>query len=162
MYPKWDKNYFTYVELLEKYLRLIKPKRILEWGPGHSTRIMIIKCPRAEIISYENDKHWFKKYNDEFGNKVKLILIEAPLENRKSLIWKQYTNPALEGKFDLVFIDGHERVRCMKTTTKLLSKNGVVILHDCRKRGYQEGIELFDTIEKANNTLCLKRKNALP
>ena len=157
----WDEKYFTYIPLLEKYLARLKPKRILEWGPGHSTRIMITKAPKAEIISYENEAKWFHKRNREFGNKAKIVLAEAPTEDRKQFAWKKYTDPLVEGKFDLIFVDGRERVRCMKTATKLLSKNGVLILHDANRGAYREGIALFDIVERDRNTLCLKRKTSL-
>lgn len=157
----WNKQYFTYIDLLEKYLKIIEPKRILEWGPGHSTRIMITKCPKAEIISYENEVKWFNKRNREFGNRVKLVLAEAPINDRKRLAWKKYTTPSIKDKFDLIFVDGRQRVQCMKTATKLLNKNGVLILHDSNRKVYKPGIELFDVVEKDRNTICLKLKSSL-
>lgn len=159
---KWvllEQKFTSYTDLLEKYLKIVKPKRILEWGPGYSTRIMMRKCPKAEIISYENERRWFQKYRNEFSNKIKHILIEAPEDDRQHTTWKQYTNPSVKEKFDLIFVDGRERVRCMKTANKLLNENGVLILHDSDREYYKEGIELFDIVEKGSNTLCLKIQN---
>jgi len=156
----WDTAYFTFIPLLEKYLKIIEPKRILEWGPGHSTRIMITKSPKSEIISYENEYKWFVKRNKAFGNKVELVFAEAPSDDRKAMAWKKYTNPSVKGKFDLIFVDGRERVRCMQAATKLLSKHGILILHDSSRKQYKAGIELFDIVERDKHTVCLKLKKA--
>ena len=152
----WKDPFFTYIEFLIKYLRLIKPKKILEWGPGQSTKVMLQECPDAQIICCENEKGWFEKYQTEVGDKVRLIYIDAPNKNRKDIRWNAYTNPAVRGKFDLIFVDGRERVRCLHTAFKRLKPNGVVLLHDANRKRYEEGICLFNQIEKANDTIYLE------
>jgi len=152
----WKDLFFNYIELLIKYLRLVKPKRILEWGPGQSTKIMLQECPNAQIICCENKKGWFEKYQRELGDKVRFIYVDAPDNNRQDNRWTAYTDPAVKGKFDLIFVDGRERVRCLQTAFKRLKPNGIVLLHDANRTYYEEGIRLFDQVEKANDTVCLK------
>jgi len=143
-------QFFSFITLLKKHIRLVKPTRILEWGPGQSTNFMLRECPDAEIICIESDQRWFNKYNKEFGHKVSLFHYPD---------WDIYTNPPVEGPFEIIFVDGHKRVRCMQTAVKLLSKDGVLVLHDGHREEYKPGIALFDTIEESHQTICLKQKS---
>ena len=153
------KTYEDYKPLLVKYLRIIKPRKILEWGPGPSTKTMREECPNAKIITCEHDYKWFNKWLKEFDNiNITLLYLEGPIEDRKDLLWNVYTNPPVEGKFDLIFVDGRERVRCMRASLNLLSKNGVLLLHDANRRRYKKGVSLFVLNEKLFRTLCLKLK----
>lgn len=152
----WQDGFFSFIELLKKYLSLIKPKRILEWGPGQSTKIMLYDCPGVEITCCEDKKKWFEKYYPEFGNKVDFIYVDAPERDRKDSSWDAYTNPAVKGKFDLIFVDGRERVKCLKTAFKRVNFDGVVLVHDSNRARYQPGIRLFNLIEESGYTSCLK------
>lgn len=144
----------TYRPLLEKWCRAISPMRIIEWGPGESTCIMMKLCPEVEITSVEHNKRWF----EEWKHLGCVILREAPEENRKDLGWLSYINAA-EGKFDLAFVDGRERVRCLKFAKEHLNPSGVAILHDAHREEYREGIELFRVVERDSDTVVLGLKS---
>ena len=152
----WQDGFFSFIELLVKYLELLKPKRILEWGPGQSTKIMLHMCPDAQITCCEDSQKWFECYHGQFGHRVRFIYVDAPDRDRTDARWDAYTNPAVKGKFDLIFIDGRERAKCLHTAFKRLRPNGIVLLHDADRKHYQEGIRLFNPFEKFGNTACLK------
>ena len=49
----------------------------------------------------------------------------------------------LEQKFDIIIVDGRDRVNCCKQSLEALSENGVVILDDSERHEYAEAIVFF-------------------
>lgn len=143
-------NFLSFTPLLVKYLGLKKPKTILEWGPGHSTRIMASECPDAEIDSYETDERYYQVARFDFVNNshVRIHYVPDQLECAKAPI-------LLDKWFDLIFVDGRKRVTCMKTAKDILASDGVVLLHDCEREEYAEGIKLYRVLESLEGTIAL-------
>ena len=154
-------NIHSFEKYLRKWLLDIKPGRILEWGPGKSTEIMLECAPDAKIISFEHDKSWYKRALKKFGDKVELRLRPA-LSNGRMSAYAVEAYLSKEAKFDLIFVDGRRRVECLLTATRLVSEDGVVILHDADRKDYVLGIELYDIIEKSpsGDTLVMRKKRA--
>lgn len=150
-------NPTSFIKFLREYLEKIKPRYILEWGPGKSTSIMLEES-NAHIISIEHQKKWYDHWRKLLSGKYTIILVEAPEENRKDPKWNDYCNPIPSPTvmFDLIFVDGRERNRCLKYATTHLNPNGVVILHDSERPQYREGKELFETIKEESGTCVLK------
>ena len=147
----------SYRPMLSKWCNTVKPKRILEWGPGESTKLMRMMCPDAEIISVEHNEHWYNVAKKNLkGMDIKLLLHEAPVDDRKDIAWDGYTEPFVQGKFDLIFVDGRERVRCLQFAKKVVTQNGIVLLHDSEREYYKKGIELFEKLEEWEGTVCLR------
>ena len=46
-----------------------------------------------------------------------------------------------EQQYDVVIIDGRDRVNCIKQSIKALSTEGVVLLDDSHREKYKEGID---------------------
>ena len=138
----------SFIPLLAKWMFIVYPHRILEWGPGKSTRLMARLRPDAEIITYEHDYNWFKVAKQTLApfKNVDLRLREKD---------KDYSHPDVKGKFDLIFVDGRERVECMKFAKDHLAKYGALLLHDCERPRYEEGVKLFRICEELEGTLCL-------
>lgn len=147
--------------LLEKWCKKVRPSRILEWGPGESTKDMIKWCPDAKIISIEHQKQYFEEWDKYFNpdENVLILLREAPESDRSDKGWKEYIEPShSDTKFDLIFVDGRERVKCMKYALSVLSEKGVVLLHDAERGEYNEGINLYDIADHGDGTFILKPK----
>lgn len=144
----------SFDKILEKWCLKTNPKRILEWGPGYSTQLMRKSCPNAEIFSIEHQKEYADKWTHIFflDDKVKIILREEDETGHMD----SYVNPPVEGKFDLIFIDGRNRLLCLKKSKELLSENGVVILHDSERPQYKEGIQLYYMVDVEYGTVALK------
>lgn len=149
----------SFIPMIEKWCEKIKPKNILEWGPGYSTKMFLDLCPEARIASVEHSEEWANKWKKEIQHKnLSIILIEAPEDDRTDERWNNYTNPLKTSKFDLIFVDGRERVRCLKSALNMVKPNGVVILHDGEREEYREGTRLYDVVEVEHDTICLKKK----
>ena len=101
--------------------RLNKNLRIFEYGSGYST---LFYAPRVHsVTSVEHDKEWYLKIKTLIPENV--FLHHCELSNSG-----HYSNFINTGKisFDLVIIDGRDRVNCIKYSISKLSEMGVVIL----------------------------------
>lgn len=50
---------------------------------------------------------------------------------------------SLARKFDLIFVDGRKRRRCLLQAARLMKPNGVTLLHDAYRRHYQCAFDAF-------------------
>ena len=134
------------IYLFEKYIKKINPKKILEWGPGVSTKI-IKKLTDAEILSIEHHGLWYKKAKG-FAN-VKHIEIKKNTS---------YATIAYEhGPFDMIFIDGRRRVECAIVAKQVISPGGVIMLHDKNRENYMRPLRPhIKIIEEGEKTIVFK------
>ncbi|WP_078381386.1 O-methyltransferase [Sutcliffiella halmapala] len=141
---------------LRKWLREIKPKKILEYGPGYSTKIMLQECPDAQITSIEHHIKWYEKAKKQFGKKINLVFEKTSGYKSHYACWPLMQNKVPE--YDLIFIDGRRRVECLAVGLEVLNTNGVIILHDAERKEYQHGIALYDVVSNEVRTKVLKKK----
>lgn len=144
--------FLSFEKLLIKYLRLIKPELVLEWGTGNSTRIMLEECPKAEIHTIEHDLNWFVKWYGTFKDRKNVYAYCIPLTENYYLAPLSFLQ---KGKFDLVFIDGRQRVKCIQVAKTVICDEGVVILHDSERERYSSGKALFRIIEESDGTAVM-------
>lgn len=114
--------------VLIDWLLRVRPRSIVEWGPGMSTEIMLKHAPEAKILSIEHDEAWLEVARQKFGERI--ILEHQRCDNRIS---SYASNVIDKGPFDFAFVDGRRRVECVLTALTCLNPGGVVLLHDiCR------------------------------
>lgn len=49
----------------------------------------------------------------------------------------------LNKKFDVIIVDGRDRVNCVKNAIKNLKESGVIVLDDSERESYKEGIDFI-------------------
>ena len=126
---------------------------VLEWGLGFSTRYFtaILRSKNIEFewdaIEYDIDWYIFaKKWGLE---NVNLFLFQEELPDDKQWMRGREMNeyvdfPKTRGKkYDLMFVDGRKRVRCLEIAKDYLKENGIVILHDAQRQDYHEGFKYY-------------------
>lgn len=130
------KSWDSYMDTLLAILSEFKPKNILEFGSGKSTGVMAM-APSVELIhTYEHDHEYFSKFNKSAFDNLELHLIENQDEyayhfkNKKKI-------------YDLIFVDGVNRPRCIKESRHFLSQTGVMMLHDAAREEYEDAIKPF-------------------
>lgn len=127
----WD----SYKDALYKILDMFKPVNIFEFGPGVSTSIMAM-YPSVQLIdSVEHDKAWYEKWKWEMPENVNLMF-QPNME-----LYPE--TPGRVEKYDLIFVDGREREKCLYTVREKLTENGVVVLHDAERYTYQEPMSFY-------------------
>ncbi len=119
---------------------------VLEWGSGGST-VYYTKFLREKGVSYtwtsvEYNKRWYERVSDlvKSDPNTKLVLFDVGNDvlRQRDLPMDEYVNyPATLGKkYDVIFVDGRKRRRCVLEAARLLNPRGVVLLHDARRTFY--------------------------
>ena len=147
-------GFHSFWDILKDYLNLIPwEAEILEWGPGDSTQLMLDERPAAMITTYEHDPHWFQVAKKRFCHEENITLRYRTLESN------YHTHPlTMDRKFDLIFIDGRNRVKCCMTAEKLVADHGYVLLHDANREEYRNGVRLFEVIKIESDTAVMRKK----
>ena len=127
-------EWYSYTETLTRICKELNPKRILEWGPGHSTGLMHKLRPDAEIDSLEHDEKWHHSQTGKFLCAAMIRIIHRTGDDY--VLW-----PVDQPKYDLIFVDGRRRVECLKVAGACLADGGVIVLHDGERDYYQPGID---------------------
>ncbi len=129
----------------------------MEWGTGYSTKYYpdILKEKGIKFIwdSIEYDVRWSDAIaNLDLSEGVTIYLFDEPIlriDDRRALRGFEMNDYVkfplrLKRKYDLIFIDGTKRVRCMEIALKILKKDGIVILHDAQRVSYNDGVKLYN------------------
>lgn len=126
----------------------LQPKKCLEWGSGYSTLIFPeLIHGDFKWISLEHDKKWSEKIkdmNDCSNVEIHHISTDCSSSSKNNNNFKEYVEfPNKFGKFDLIFVDGRAREKCLIKGYKLLEDDGVIILHDANREKYHKPLELY-------------------
>ena len=143
---------YSYKNILSKYLSELRPKNIVEWGPGKSTHLILSALDDIKLLSIEHDKNYFNKINMEIDDTrwSSLLVKNTNRASRYAHIIRDYP-PA-----DLYFIDGRRRVECAFSAMSH-SPDSTLILHDCSRKMYTDILKPFvDIIEEKDDTLVFK------
>jgi hypothetical protein len=116
--------------------RLQKDMTLFEYGSGYSTLFYSRLVKR--VVSVEHDKAWYEAVRTMAGPNVHLLY--QPLDDDGE--YCRLINQQNE-KFDVVVIDGRDRVRCAINSYESLSKNGVVVMDDSEREKYSNGSRFY-------------------
>jgi protein-L-isoaspartate O-methyltransferase len=135
---------YPMISLLEK--RLNKDLTIFEYGSGYST-IFFARLAKS-IDSIEYDEKWFELIKLKVPDNAKVYFVDKDVDG------KYCRSIDLTGKnYDIVIVDGRDRVNCIKQAVEKLTERGVIILDDSERERYKEGIEY--AVQKGFSTLEL-------
>jgi len=125
--------WFTYSFIDFMAPRLSGTMHVFEYGSGYSTRYFASRV--ASVTSAEHDREWLATGMENKMDNVTLIHYEGIIDG-------DYCRAAsLQGKkFDVILIDGFDRVNCCKYAVAALNEHGVVIFDDTELEKFQEGI----------------------
>lgn len=108
---------------------------MFEYGAGQSTRWWAERV--AEVVAVEHHPGWAQSIRDQTPANVTVVHAEQGDRYQRS--------PLLEGGgFDVVVIDGRDRVACAPHALKALTAAGVIIWDNADVRKYAPGIELIE------------------
>ena len=120
---------YSFIDFMQN--RLTKQLSVFEFGSGNSTRYFAQKC--ASITSVEHDQEWYQMGIKNKPNNADILYF--PLDNNGD-----YCRAAKQNKttYDIIIVDGRDRVNCCKQSISALSKKGVLILDDSERDKYHE------------------------
>lgn len=121
--------WYTYAFIAFLTPRLKADFEVFEYGSGNSTRWYAQRVRR--VVSVEHDQDWVRQISAQMPENV--TLLTRPLDS-------SYVEAvAAPGRlFDLIVVDGRQRVACTKAAVKHLTKDGVLILDNSEREAYQE------------------------
>ena len=146
----WQHSSFKYA--LEHICPRLKPRNVLEWGPGPSTMLLARLCPGARILTIEHSDEWADRFEFNLDRSIPEIKSRISLKrlaiggNGESQGYSTYPlmlNKSLGSTFDLVFVDGRQRADCLTVAYSVMSALGVVVLHDAHRENYLKNADLF-------------------
>lgn len=111
--------------------RLTPNLSIFEFGSGNSTLFYAKRVQK--VVSVEHDESWYKHI---VANKApNAEMVYEKLEKNGEYSRKAST---LGQQFDIIIVDGRDRVNCCKNSLASLAKGGVMILDDSERPIYEE------------------------
>jgi hypothetical protein len=116
--------------------RIHRDMTVFEYGCGNST--IWWSQHVSEVISCEHDLAWYQKILAIKPENAEIFQID--LQDGKSYSHKiaEYQN-----RFDIVVIDGRNRVNCAKNALAALKAGGVIIWDNTDRQEYQPGIDFL-------------------
>jgi precorrin-6B methylase 2 len=107
---------------------------LFEYGSGASTSYFSKKV--QTVVSVEHDEQWFNLVKANLTNNVTLIFEPLNTNGTYCRLIHQFNN-----KFDIVLVDGRDRVNCVKESISKLSERGILILDNSNRERYNEIFE---------------------
>lgn len=107
---------------------------IFEYGSGISTLWWAARV--REVISCEHNKLWYYKVKSKIPDNVSINHIELEYCGGYSKFISKYNN-----KFDIIVIDGRDRVNCAKNCVNALKSDGIILWDDADRKSYEEGYQ---------------------
>jgi hypothetical protein len=124
---------YSMIDLLSK--RVNKNMRIFEYGCGNSTLWWAANA--HSVMSVEHNTDWYKKIKALVPDNVQMQLTSLHYDG-------DYCRTSTHGDpYDIIVIDGRDRVNCIKHSIKNLSDIGVIILDNSDREAYREGVEFL-------------------
>ncbi|PWS28134.1 FkbM family methyltransferase [Pedobacter yonginense] len=118
---------YSFIDFIKD--RINKEQHIFEYGSGSSTIFYAKKA--ASVTSVEHDKSWFDMVKSTSPPNAEMIFCKLEKNG-------EYAQKAslINKKFDIIIVDGRDRVNCCKYSVEALSSNGVIVLDDSEREVY--------------------------
>ncbi len=116
--------------------RITADMDIFEYGSGNSTLWWSSRV--ASVTSCEHDKEWYAAYLPKMAENTTYILRRV---KNSTLYADEILN--YRERFDILVIDGRDRVNCIKSGLNALKPAGVVVWDNSDRDEYEEGYEFL-------------------
>ncbi len=119
---------YSFIDFIKTRLR--KDLSIFEYGSGNSTLFYAKNVSR--VVSVEHDEAWYKDIVKQKADNSEMIFTQLQPNG-------EYAQKAklLGEKFDLIIVDGRDRVNCCRYSVEALSETGVLVLDDSERPEYE-------------------------
>jgi len=125
---------YSFIDFIKD--RINSQHTVFEFGSGNST--FFYAKLAGKVVSVEHDQEWFDKIST--SKPVNSEMIFCKLEKDGDYCRKPI---ALESKFNVIIVDGRDRVNCCRQAVHALSDDGVIVLDDSEREFYKPAIEFL-------------------
>lgn len=125
---------YPMISLLKERLR--KEHHVFEYGSGYSTHFFAKRA--NEVTSVEYDEVWYNNVKVQLPDNAQVLFRTKDYDGG-------YCRAILETNkmYDLVIVDGRDRVNCAKIALGRLKQEGVLILDDSQREQYLPAHDYF-------------------
>ena len=124
------------IKLLDE--RLHANMNLFEYGSGFSTLFYASRV--RSVTSTEHDKTWVDSITEKLPSNARIIL-RADDEDGEYCRTISTTGQ----RYDVVVIDGRDRVNCVRQSIPYLTATGVILLDDSDREEYSSGFNILKT-----------------
>jgi hypothetical protein len=125
---------YSFIDFIKE--RLTKQHTVFEFGSGNST--YFYSKYAGIVVSVEHDKEWYDKIVKTKPENAEMIYCELIRDGDYCRMPIK-----LDETFDIIIVDGRDRVNCCKQAIKAVSESGVIILDDSEREHYRDGINFL-------------------
>ena len=112
--------------------RLTKEMSVFEYGSGMST--LYFRDKVKFIKSVEHHEGWFNHIKEDLkGSNSEVIYVPLDEDGEYCRAVNRENN-----KYDIILVDGRDRVNCCKQSLKMLNDTGIFIFDDADRSEYKE------------------------
>ena len=122
------------IEFLKR--RVNRDLSVFEYGCGGSTLWWSSRV--REVVSVEHDREWFLKMSAKKPANVSMYQIDLERNGAYSKKIGSFANA-----FDIIVIDGRDRVNCARNSLGALKRDGVIIWDNSDRSEYQDGYDFL-------------------
>lgn len=126
--------WYTYPAIRFLSERVTNRLAVFEYGSGNST-LWWSRCV-GRVVSCEHDPLWHEAVARRLPSHVEYHLIPIDPSNAYASHIARH-----QGEFDIVVLDGRERVRCSLNVLPALTSVGIVVWDNSDRHEYQEGFD---------------------
>jgi len=118
------------IEFLKR--RIHPDMSLFEFGCGASTLWWAKRV--KEVVSVEHVETWYNQITKRVPENVKLFHIPLDSNGAYSRKIKEFNN-----RFDIVVLDGHDRINCARNSLTALKEDGIFIWDNSDRNEYESG-----------------------
>lgn len=142
------------------------PINALEWGMGNTTLFLAENRETyglSSLVSIDHDRDYLERVVAQLPVWQGFLPLHADLMGPKLSNRDPEPNYAtlaltLQRRFDLIYIDGRRRLECALVATQICTPDGVVVLHDYRRRRYDLVKILYDIVDEGSQFRVMRPK----
>lgn len=121
--------WFTYSALYFLSKKDLKNYKVFEFGSGQSTFWFSDRC--AKVVAVDHDANFFSFLENKIKSRKNVLLkLQTEINNYVAEVSKGAE------KFDIIIVDGIERVSCCQAALLALADRGIIILDDADRPEY--------------------------
>lgn len=125
---------YSMLEFLDE--RLTGEMSVFEYGGGNST--LYFSSRVKEVTTVEHSRDWYEHLRRNVPENSSIIYCELEYDGKYSR-----TATDSERKYDIIVVDGRDRVNCAANAVNAVSDSGVIIFDDFERERYQAASELL-------------------
>lgn len=130
------------VEFLQQFLQQNPHARVLEFGSGGST--VWFSTYTKNVVSIEHNREWYDRVKRDLAKYDSCHPVDLRL---MSLPYHGVCEDFQDESFDLILVDGRNRVRCAQAAIRILKTGGILMLDDAQRHYYHRVHHLLQNWE---------------